>query len=142
MSRSPIPARNPFTDRSQGGIDRLRPTERARLALVASVIVTVLLYVVPYGYMLAYPLMLLSTLVHEMGHGVAALLVGGSFHQFQMWVDGSGVAMWSAEPSRWRLAVVAAGGQAALLAPRFAHGFHQHRGQHARVADIAWPQAP
>ena len=53
---------------------RLKPAERARLVLLATVILTALLYVVPYGRYVAYPLMLLSTLVHEMGHGVAALL--------------------------------------------------------------------
>ncbi len=89
---------------------RLQPTERARIVLVVSVTLTALLYVVPYGFYLAYPLMLLSTLAHEMGHGVAAMLVGGSFQRFQMWPDGSGVAVWSGEVSRLSRAVVAAGG--------------------------------
>ena len=52
----------------------LKPTERARFVLLASVILTAPLYVVPYARHVAYPLMLLSTLAHEMGHGVAALL--------------------------------------------------------------------
>ena len=120
----PSPARKPSTV-------RLRPSERARLVLGVSVVATLLLYVVPYGYVLAYPLMLLSTLVHEMGHGLAALLVGGSFHQFQMWPDGSGVAMWSAEPSRLRLAVVAAGG---LLGPASAAAVGFAAGRTARGA--------
>ncbi|MEM7583830.1 MAG: M50 family metallopeptidase [Acidobacteriota bacterium] len=89
---------------------RLRPTERARLVLLVSVTLTVALYVVPYGQYLAYPLMLLSTLAHEMGHGIAALLVGGSFHRFQMWPDGSGVAVWSGSVGPIGHAVVAAGG--------------------------------
>ena len=55
---------------------QLKSTQRARLVLLASVVLTVLLYVVPYGRYVAYPLMLLSTLVHEMGHGVANLVVG------------------------------------------------------------------
>ena len=111
--------------------NQLRPSERARLVLGVSVVATLLLYVVPYGYVIAYPLMLLSTLVHEMGHGIAALLVGGSFHQFQMWVDGSGVAMWSAEPSRLRLAIVAAGG---LLGPAAAAAVGFAAGRTARGA--------
>ena len=89
---------------------RLKPSERARLVLLVSLVLTVLLYVVPYGGYLAYPLMLLSTLAHEMGHGVAALLVGGSFHRFEMWPDGSGVAVWSGEVGPLRRALVAAGG--------------------------------
>ena len=89
---------------------RLKPTERARLVLLVSVALTVALYIVPYGQYLAYPLMLLSTLAHEMGHGVAALLVGGSFHRFEMWPDGSGVAVWSGNVGPLSRAMVAAGG--------------------------------
>ncbi len=96
---------------------RLKPTERARVVLLVSVGLTVLLYVVPYGGYLAYPLMLLSTLAHEMGHGIAALLIGGSFHRFQMWPDGSGVATWSGEVGAMSRALVAAGG---LLGPAVA----------------------
>ncbi len=65
---------------------------RALWILLASVGVTVLLYTVPYGHTVAYPLLLISTLVHELGHGVAALLVGGSFSKFVMYPDASGVA--------------------------------------------------
>ncbi|MEM1206129.1 MAG: M50 family metallopeptidase [Acidobacteriota bacterium] len=89
---------------------RLAAGDRARVVLLASTVVTFLLYVVPYGEYLAYPLLLLSTLAHEMGHGLTAILVGGSFHRFLMWPDGSGVAVWSGEPSRLRMATVAFGG--------------------------------
>ncbi len=89
---------------------QLKSTQRARLVLLASVVLTVLLYVVPYGRYVAYPLMLLSTLVHEMGHGVSALLVGGSFHRFVMWPDGSGMAVWSGEAGALSRALVASGG--------------------------------
>ena len=41
---------------------------------------------------LARPLVLLATLMHELGHGLAALMLGGSFAQLQLWADGSGVA--------------------------------------------------
>ena len=97
--------------------------------LVGSVVVTILLYVVPYGDRVAYPLMLLSTLAHEAGHGIMAWLVGGRFHQLSVWADGSGVAHWSAEPSRLRLAAVAAGG---LVGPALvaAAGFYLGRRPH------------
>lgn len=125
MSRTPsIPA-------PPGGPRALRPTEKARVALIVSVVATVLLYVVPYGYVPAYPLMLLSTLVHEMGHGLAAILVGGTFHEFKMWVDGSGVALWSAEPSALRRGVVAAGG---LVGPALAAAIGFYVGRTARGA--------
>lgn len=110
---------------------RPKPTERARLVLLASVILTALLYVVPYGRYVAYPLMLLSTLAHEMGHGVSALLVGGSFHRFVMWPDGSGLAVWSGEGGALSRALVAAGG---LLGPAVAAAVGFAVGRTARGA--------
>ncbi len=85
-------------------------TARARLLLLLSVVVTALLYVVPYGHTVAYPLILLSTLVHELAHGITAILVGGSFESFRMFKDGSGVAQWSGNVGRIDQALVAAGG--------------------------------
>ncbi|HMQ33291.1 MAG TPA: M50 family metallopeptidase [Chloroflexaceae bacterium] len=41
---------------------------------------------------LAYPLRLLTTLVHELAHGLAALLTGGAFLRFVVFADGSGLA--------------------------------------------------
>jgi hypothetical protein len=41
---------------------------------------------------LAYPLRLLTTIVHELGHGLAALLTGGAFLRFVVFPDGSGLA--------------------------------------------------
>ena len=54
-----------------------RSSQRPVRALVGSAVVTGLLYVIPFGDVIAYPLLLLSTLVHELGHGIAAILVGG-----------------------------------------------------------------
>ena len=89
---------------------RLRASEKARLALAASVLTTVALYFIPGGRYVIYPLLLLSTLAHEIGHGVAAVLVGGSFERFVMYPDGSGVATWAGPSSRLAIAFVAAGG--------------------------------
>src|SRR5690606_32428044 len=52
---------------------------RTKAALVWSIVLTVALYLVPFGQLIGYPLVLLSTLVHEVGHGLAAVLVGGTF---------------------------------------------------------------
>lgn len=101
---------------------------------MASVLVTVALYAVPQGAVLAYPLMLLSTLAHELGHGVAALLVGGSFHRFEMWPDGSGVAQWSGRVTRLELAAVAAGG---LVGPAVVAAFGLVAGRRERGARSA-----
>ena len=61
---------------------------RARAALFMSVVGTIALYWLPMGQTLAYPLVLLSTLAHELGHGIAALLVGGGFESFVLYADG------------------------------------------------------
>ena len=93
---------------------------RAAGILVGSIIATLLLwYVIPYGRTIAYPLVLLSTLVHEMGHGLAAILVGGDFEEFVMYADGSGVAMWRGHVGPFGKAFVSAGG---LVGPALCAG--------------------
>lgn len=64
----------------------------ARWALVGSALVTLALYVTPGLQFIARPLLYLSTLVHEMGHGVGALLGGGKWLDFHLFADGSGYA--------------------------------------------------
>lgn len=95
----------------------LGPRDRGRIMLGVSVAVTLVLYWIPYGHYFIYPLLLLSTLAHEMGHGLAAELVGGDFDRFLMWADGSGLASYSSSPSRIVQALVAAGG---LIGPAVA----------------------
>lgn len=88
-----------------------RHRDQAAAFLVGSIIITVLLYhVIPYGRTIGYPLMLLSTLVHEMGHGIAAMLVGGEFDRFEMFADGSGVAYSRGAFGRFGRAFISAGG--------------------------------
>jgi len=69
-----------------------RPAGGTRSFLLVSAAITLALYVVPYGQVLARPLLLLSTLAHEMGHGLTALLLGGTFERLQMWASGAGVS--------------------------------------------------
>ncbi len=90
-----------------------RKNSSAWAILIASCL-TLLLYFVPALHFAAYPFLLLSTLVHEMGHGITAMLLGGHFHSFQMWSDGSGVAQYSGRFGALANAAVAAGG---LLGP-------------------------
>lgn len=89
---------------------KLSQQQKAQAFLVGSVIVTALLYVIPGGRWIGYPLMLLSTLVHELGHGLMAVLCGGDFNSFRMNLDGSGVTSWAAAPSSLTRALVSAGG--------------------------------
>ena len=79
-------------------------------ALVAVAVATVALYLIPYGRYVIYPLLLISTLVHELGHGVAAVIAGGDFLEFKMWSDGSGVAFHTSPPSGAARAFISAGG--------------------------------
>lgn len=63
-----------------------------RKILLVSAAVTLILYALPFGRYVARPLLLLSTLAHEMGHGLTATLLGGRFHRLEMWATGAGVS--------------------------------------------------
>jgi hypothetical protein len=89
----------------------------ARAVFIVSVLVTAALYTLPELRPVAYPLTLLSTLAHEMGHGLAALLVGGNFVSFEMYSDASGVSYTAGVTSPMGRAAVAAGG---LVGPALA----------------------
>ena len=83
---------------------------RARVILAGSLAVTALLYVVPFGRTVGWPLVLVSTLAHELGHGLAALVLGGQFHSLYIAPDASGVAAWSGAFGRLGMATVAGAG--------------------------------
>ncbi len=95
--------------------------DRTLWILLGAVAVTVALYLVPYGHYAGYPLVLLSTFAHEMGHGVTALLLGGEFESFEMAADASGIAHLKIPESRIARAATSAGGLVgpALLAATF-----------------------
>jgi Peptidase M50B-like len=61
-------------------------------------------HVVPFGRLVLYPFTLLSTWIHETGHGVAALLSGGAFERLQIFWDASGQAL-ARGPRRARTAL-------------------------------------
>jgi hypothetical protein len=68
---------------------------------------------VPFGSTLLYPFTLFTTWVHEMGHGLTALVMGGSFLELEINANAGGFARAGAAHG-WPDALVAAGG---LLAP-------------------------
>lgn len=107
---------------------------QASQALLAAVAVTLALYWVPYLDLLAWPLLLLSTLVHELGHGITALLLGARFETMTMWPDGSGVASYRGNFGATSRALVAAGG---LLGPPLAALALFLAGRRSRSAHIA-----
>lgn len=80
-------------------------TSRRALVLLALACVLVLPQIPMLG-LLAYPLRLLTTSLHEIGHALAALLTGGQVLRIEIQPDASGVT-WSA--GGWRLVVTSAG---------------------------------
>ena len=84
--------------------------ERAPRILGLSIAATALLYALPFGRIIAWPLVLVSTLAHELGHGLAAALLGGRFDSLRLYADASGVALWAGAFGRPATAAVAAAG--------------------------------
>jgi hypothetical protein len=72
--------------------------QQASRALVVATAITAALYIVPQFLpvlaWVAWPLVLLSTIAHELGHGLAAMLVGGDFERLFVYADASGAAQY------------------------------------------------
>src|SRR6185295_11219247 len=92
---------------------------RAPRVLAFSIGLTALLYVIPYGRTIDWPLVLVSTLAHELGHGLAAALLGGHFYSLRLYADASGVALWGGAFGRLGTALVAAAGLVGPAAAAF-----------------------
>lgn len=92
------------------------PPRGTLVVLLASAGLTLGLPHVPIARYLVWPLMLVSTLAHELGHGIAAVMSGGEFRRFEIYADGSGVAM-TATHGRFESAFTSAGG---LIGPAIA----------------------
>ncbi len=88
----------------------MRPREAI---LIAVALVFVIGNWVPFGHEALYPLTLFTTWVHEMGHGLTALALGGRFDSLEIFSHAGGLAHCDAGWG-WHMAVVALGG---LLAP-------------------------
>ncbi|MEZ4336694.1 MAG: M50 family metallopeptidase [Sandaracinaceae bacterium] len=81
--------------------------------IVAAIFVFLVKTFVPFGDELLYPMTLFATWVHEMGHGLTGLVVGGSFDSLEIFWNGSGLAH-GAHATGWPSALVSMGG---LLGP-------------------------
>lgn len=113
--------------------DSKKSFRTAPIALIISIIATAVIYCTPQAQFIAYPLLLLSTLVHELGHGFTAMLVGADFEQFMMYADGSGVAYWSGDVGRISRALISAGG---LIGPAIIAGLLFTLGRYQKGAKI------
>ena len=69
------------------------------LAVILSLALMYFSYLPAVG-ILGHVLLLFSTLTHEMGHGLMAMLVGGDFKSLVINWDGSGVTSWSGGTGR------------------------------------------
>lgn len=86
---------------------------RSRLALLAGIAgVSVLLWQTMIGSLALYPFTILATWFHEMGHGLAAMLLGSRFDHLVIYADGSGYAAIFGRADQWRVtdAVISASG--------------------------------
>jgi len=86
--------------------------------IIIIAIVVIAIWQLPYLGWVQYPFVLLGTWFHEMGHGLTALMVGGTFEHLEIYENGGGVAYYTAGnsylPRSIANAFVASGG---LLGP-------------------------
>lgn len=96
-------------------MDHEKTTAMAPLSalFVGALLIVLLQRFVPFGPLILYPFTLLSTWVHEVGHGVTAILTGGKFDHLDIFLDASGIAYSLTRPGV-AAGLVAAGG---LLGP-------------------------
>lgn len=87
---------------------------RARQVLAWAVSLALLLALLPRWFpalsWLAWPQVLMASLAHELGHGLAALLSGARFDSLRLYADGSGVALTRSAGGNLQRALIAAGG--------------------------------
>ncbi len=107
---------------------------QAWIALLLAIGASLAVVWVPLLSMLAWPLLLGSTLAHELGHGVAALALGGHFERLSLFADGSGVAEYRGAFGRSDIALIALAG---LIGPPFAAMLMLFAGRHQRASHVA-----
>lgn len=104
--------------------------------LLGSVAITLAMFLIPspeHTWWLLAPFRWLHIYVHEFGHGIAALLVGGEFDKFEMWTY-SGVATIRGVSGSVASAFVSAGG---LCGPAVVGGLFLAAGRNPRLARLA-----
>jgi Peptidase M50B-like len=111
----------------------VKSLKRVHIFILAATLSFALMYFsyVPGIGFLGRILVLFSTLTHELGHGLMAMIVGGDFQKLVINWDGSGVTSWSGSPGRLARGLVAAGG---LIGPSCAAAlvFWSARGSNRR----------
>lgn len=101
--------------------------------LVAAAVLPTVLWQLPFGHYVLFPFSVLATWFHEMGHGLTAILLGGSFHRLELFWGGSGLAS-TGTSGRIAGALVSAGG---LMGPPIAGFFFLNASSRAATARLA-----
>jgi hypothetical protein len=94
-------------------VDTAPPPTSRRALVLATVAYFIVKTIIPFGRLITYPLTLLATWIHEMGHGLTSLVVGGHFDHLDVYGDASGLAFTSSAHA-WQQGLTSAGG---LMAP-------------------------
>jgi hypothetical protein len=83
---------------------------RQEHALMLALLLSLLLWSLPFGGFLLYPFKLISTWVHEMGHGVAMMVTGAGFWRLDIYPDTSGLAFQEHSSEGPAVALIASAG--------------------------------
>lgn len=114
----------------------MKPEQKNAFALlILAGIVTFFLPSIPYGYYILWPFVILTTFIHEMGHGLMALAMGGSFLKLEIFSNASGLAWHSGVGEGVPRALVAAAG---LLGPSTAGGIFILAGRSTKASSWAF----
>jgi hypothetical protein len=99
---------------------RDQPQSRARVAtrrqrfelrtLAVALLVSLLLWNLPFGGVLLYPFKLFATWLHELSHGIAMILTGAGFDHIVIYRDTSGLAYAYTAVGSFGTAIIAAAG--------------------------------
>ncbi|MEM7368970.1 MAG: M50 family metallopeptidase [Bacteroidota bacterium] len=112
--------------------------DKGFMFLLLAGILTAVLWNVPYGNYILYPFTILGTWFHEMGHGLTAILMGGSFSKLEIYSNGGGTAFWSHTDlwlgNRLGRAIVALGG---LMGPPIVGSLFIFAGRKPKTSSLA-----
>ena len=90
-NREAVTTRKP-SNQQQGWLESPNFRQRTLWTAAAAFVVALVLWNVPQLSAFMYPFRLFVTFVHETGHGIAAIISGGSLQSFEVFADGTGVA--------------------------------------------------
>jgi len=85
------------------------------------------------GRLVLWPFIIVTTFIHELGHGITAILLGGNLHKIEIYSNAAGLARFSGISSGRPLAVVALGG---LIAPSIAGAIFITSGTSKKASSI------